>query len=113
MQQKIVEFKVKYNMNNNKGIIKTAIIIVVALLIISYMGISVRDVVESPAGQSNFGYIKEITFAVWNQYFKEPVTYLYNDVFLNLIWEPFIEALKDIKNGNPTSIEPSSPEFNR
>lgn len=93
-------------MNNESGFVKLIVIILIGILIISYMGISVRDVVESPAGQSNFGYIKEISIAAWDRYFKEPLTYFYREIWIELMWEPFIEALRDIKAGRPTSLEP-------
>ena len=93
-------------MNKEAGLVKLVVVIVIGILIISYMGISVRDVVESPAGQSNFGYIKEISVAAWDRYFEEPLTYFYREIWIELMWEPFIEALRDIKAGRPTSLEP-------
>ena len=92
--------------NKQQGLIRTVILIIVALLVISYMGISVRDVVESPAGQSNFGYVKEVSIAIWDRYLETPAKYLYNEIFIDLIWNPFIDALRDLKAGRPTSIEP-------
>jgi hypothetical protein len=93
-------------MKKEGGMVRLIVLIVVALLILSYLGISVRDVVDSPAGQSNFQYVKEITLAVWNTYFKSAAEYLWRDVWVNLMWHPFIEALEDIKAGRPTQLQP-------
>lgn len=97
----------------DRGFVKLAVIVLIGLLVISYMGISVKDVVESPAGQSNFQYIKDISVAVWERYFEKPLTYFYREIWIELMWEPFIEALRDIKNGRPTSIEPEPVILNQ
>ena len=106
--------KVRYNISmkkipHNQGFIRTVIIIVVALLILSYFGFNIRDIVNSPAGRDNFSYTQEIMIKVWNNYLKKPVTYLWNDIFLELIWEPAIDALKKIKDGEPDSLQSSAP----
>ncbi len=94
---------------HNQGFIRTIILIVVALLILSYFGLNIRDIVNSPAGRDNFSFTQEIMINVWNNYLKKPVTYLWNDIFLDLIWNPAIEALTKIKNGEPDSLQSSAP----
>jgi hypothetical protein len=94
---------------NRGGIIRTVIFIVIALLILSYFGFNIRAIVNSPTGQQNFTYAQEIMINVWDNYMKGPATYLWNDIFLNLIWNPAIENLTKIKNGQPTNIQSSSP----
>ncbi len=90
----------------NQGIIGLLVFLIIALLSISYFGINLKGIVDSPTGQSNFGYVKELTVNLWDHYLKKPSVYLYNDVFIDLIWTPFIQALKDIKAGRSTSIDP-------
>ncbi|MEK7609581.1 MAG: hypothetical protein AAB470_00475 [Patescibacteria group bacterium] len=93
----------------NKGLVRAVIVIVIALLILSYLGINIRSIVNSPAGQENFNYTQEVILNVWNNYLKGPATYLYNDIFIKLIWDPAIESLTRIKNGQPTNIDQSAP----
>ena len=90
-------------MQTNQGIIGTLVTVIIALLVLSFFGVSLRGVVESPTGQSNFGYVKELTVNLWNNYLAKPARYLYNDVFLDLTWNPFIQALRDIKSGKSNS----------
>jgi hypothetical protein len=92
-------------MNTQRGFIKWIIIIVVALLVLSYYGFSLRDLVNSPTTQDNFGYVATTTVTFWDKYLKQPATYLYKDVFITLIWTPAIENLTKIKDGQPTNVQ--------
>ncbi|MEK7641547.1 MAG: hypothetical protein AAB365_00970 [Patescibacteria group bacterium] len=98
---------------NNKGLVRTVVIIVIALLVLSYFGFSIRDIVNSPAGRDNFSYAQEVMINVWDNYLKKPVLYLWNDIFLELIWEPAIENLKKIKDGEPDSLRSSAPKISQ
>jgi hypothetical protein len=93
----------------NQGLIKTILIIVVALLILSYFGLNLRNIVNSPTGKDNFGYVKSLVVNTWNGYLKKPADYVWNKVFLPLIWQPAIENLTKIKNGEPDSIRSNAP----
>jgi hypothetical protein len=94
--------------NTEKGIIKTIIILVIALLILSYFGFNLRSAVEAPTTQSNFSYATNFVVNVWHSYLERPATYLWNEIFLKLIWGPAIDNLTKIKNGQPTDIESGS-----
>jgi hypothetical protein len=94
---------------NGGGIVSWVIIIVVALLILSYYGFSLRNLVNSPTTQDNFGYVATTTVTFWDQYLEQPANYLWNDVFINLIWDPAITSLTQMKNNQPTNIQSSSP----
>ena len=84
--------------NKQKGIVRTIIIIVIALLIVSYFGINIRDVVNSPTSQSNISYVWGGVTYVWNNYLKIPVTEAYNG-FMTYIWNPSIADIQRINNG--------------
>lgn len=49
-------------MNNNKqtGLAKLIILIIVAVLVLSYLGINIQKIAESDAGKANFGYVWQI-----------------------------------------------------
>jgi hypothetical protein len=91
------------------GLLRTIIFIIIALLVLSYFGLNIRAIVNSPAGHENFTYVQEIMINVWNNYLKGPATYLWNDIFLKLIWNPAIENLTKIKDGQPDSLQSSAP----
>jgi len=93
----------------DRGLIKMILIIIAALLILSYFGINLRNLVNSPTNQDNVSYVATTSVSVWNTYLKQPATYLWNDVFLNLIWNPAIDNLTRMKEGQPTDVQNSAP----
>ena len=82
--------------SNQKGFIKIIILIVAALLILSYFGISLRAVISSPVTQDNISYTTTGIVGFWNAYLKAPATYVWNQIFLNLIWDPAIDSIRNI-----------------
>jgi hypothetical protein len=97
--------------STNRGFIKWVIIIVAVLLILSYYGFSLRALVESPTTQDNFGYVATTTVSFWDKYLEKPANYLWNDVFIDLIWTPAIDNLTKIKNSEPTNVQTNSPKL--
>lgn len=95
---------IKKRNSNRGGLLRAVVFIIIVLLILSYFGLNIRTIVNSPAGQENFTYVQEVMINVWNNYLKGPATYLWKDIFLNLIWNPAIENLTKIKDGQPNSI---------
>ena len=93
----------------DRGIVKLIILIVVALLVLSYFGISLRALVNSPTTQDNISYTASSTVTVWDTYLKVPATYLWNDIFISLIWDPAIQNLKNLRDNQPTTIQSSAP----
>jgi hypothetical protein len=87
-------------MKSNRGLIYFLILILIALIILGYYGISVRSAVENPTTQDNVSYIWTGIVNVWNDYLKAPSTFLWN-IFVNDIWDPAIIGLEGLKNGQP------------
>ena len=94
---------------HNRGIIKLIILIVAALLILSYFGISLRTLVNSPVTQDNISYTSTGAVTVWDKYLKQPAGYLWDKIFLNLIWDPAINNLKNLRDNKPTTIQQDAP----
>jgi hypothetical protein len=46
-----------------RGIINTIVLIVVALIILGYYKIDIRDIIQSPLAESNLNYARNVT--VW------------------------------------------------
>jgi len=97
------------NIPTNRGLVKIIILIVIALLILSYFGFNLRTLISSPTTQDNFGYVASSTTTVWDKYLKKPASYVWNDIFIDLIWEPAIDNLKRINNGEKDDILLSQP----
>lgn len=88
------------------GLIGLIIVLIVGILIASYFGISIKNIAESDASKSNFGYVKQVIVNFWNNYLEKPATYLYKEIWLDLLWYPFVDNLERLKDGQPTTIEP-------
>ena len=85
-------------MKSNQGLVKLLILILIALIVLGYYGISVRNAVQNPTTQDNVSYIWNGTVYVWDTYLKAPAGYRWN-IFVNDIWTPAINNLENIKSG--------------
>ena len=85
----------------------------ILILVLSYFKISVRSVVESPEAQDNINYVGGGTRNLWNDYLKEPASYLWNDIFINIFWQSFINNMERIRDGQPTDYEINAPTVDR
>ncbi len=92
--------------------IKYLIFIIGILLVLSYFGITLQGIVESPAGQSNLSYVQKGILYVWDNYLAKPLNYLYNDIFIELLWKSFLINLNRVKMGQPLEIEQYAPKIN-
>jgi len=99
-----------FNTNKNSGFVKLILIIIITIIVLSYLGFNLRAIVESPETQGNLGYVWGLTVGVWDNYIGSPVMYLWNDIFIDLMWNPFVENLERNKRGEPSTIEEMAPE---
>ena len=76
------------------GIVKLLLIVIAVILILSYFGINLRQLVSAPTTQDNISYVATTSVSVWHKYLKAPVSYAWNKVFVNLIWNPALENMK-------------------
>ena len=82
----------------NRGGIRLIILIFIALIVLGYYGVSVRQVVQNPMSQDNLSHVWTGAVDVWQNYLQVPATYLWN-IFVNVIWVPAIINLEAIKTG--------------
>ena len=95
-------------LNNKKrgiSILGILLLAIVIILVLSYFNISIKAVVESPTGQENINYVQGGTKSLWTTYLAEPASYLWNDVWVDIFWRPFISNMKKINLGQPTDID--------
>ena len=93
----------------NRGLIGILLTIIIAILIISYFNINLQSLVEKPTTQQNVTYVTNAGTSVWNTYLSKPADYLWNTVFVNLLWNSFIDNMTRIKNGQPTTLQQNPP----
>ena len=46
--------------------LRAIILIIILLLVLSFFGVSVQHIIESPTGQANFGYVGDLLSKGWN-----------------------------------------------
>lgn len=95
-------FNYNKHMNNSqsKGSLKWIIIIIVGLILSSYFfDFSVQDAVEDEQTQSNFKYIKNEVSEFYNEHIKEGVAFVWDEFFMELIWENFMSDVDLLQEG--------------
>jgi hypothetical protein len=99
----------KNKKNSGISLIKVLILGFIFILVLSFFNISIREVVESPDGQDNINYVKGTGVTIWEAYLKKPLSYLWNDVFVDIFWQSFISNMERIRDGKPTDYELAAP----
>jgi hypothetical protein len=84
--------------------IKYIILAVLGIIILSFFGYDLRGIIEAPTTQNNLNYAWSGVEKVWS-YVEGPVTYLYKNVFLGIIWQAFVHNLGRIDSGAPTELQ--------
>ncbi len=97
--------------NDNRGLIKWIVIILIAVIVLSYFGFDLRAIIESDATQSNLEYPWGIGVLIWNNYLSQPILYFWHNIFIDLLWNSFVDNMERIRDGEPTTIEELSPKL--
>ena len=93
-----------------RGLIKWILLIIIAIVLASYFfDFSVRDAVEDEQTQDNFGYIQTHTVSFWDKHLKSTANYLWDSIFIDLLWDSFNDKLQRIKDGEKNVFEDNSP----
>jgi hypothetical protein len=83
-----------------QGLIKAIILIVIAIAILSWYGVDIKEFFMSEQVQKNFGYVWNFIKDIWSEYLAEPASKLWG-IWLQYIWAPFMEMLK---RGSETNV---------
>ena len=79
--------------NRQDGLIKMIILIVIAIAVLSWYGVDIKEFFMSEQVQKNFGYVWTFIKDIWSSYLVEPATKLW-DIWIQYIWTPFLDMLK-------------------
>ncbi|HEY4500364.1 MAG TPA: hypothetical protein VJH25_01075 [Candidatus Paceibacterota bacterium] len=91
--------------------IKWIIIALIAIIVLSFFGYDLKVIIDSPLTQKNLNYTKSGVEYVWDGYLKGPLTYLYKNIFIGILWNAFIHNLGRIDAGAPTELESAAQRF--
>lgn len=65
--------------NTNKGgIIRSALIFAVILIVLSYFGLNIRSIIASGTFQDNWHYISDLAIKIWDLYLRGIFMFLWD-----------------------------------
>ena len=99
--------------NGESGFAKLIILIVIAILILSFFGFNLRSIVESDTSKENFSYAWSWVVLVWDRYLSKPVTYFWNNIFIDLIWKTFVNSFERMRDDGTLPFEDLAPVIDR
>jgi hypothetical protein len=76
---------IPYRKSKNGGLIRTIILVVIFLLVISYFGLNLREVINDPLTQNNFSYVWGEVVHIWTTYLSKPIGWLWREVIVKYI----------------------------
>ncbi|MCC7004927.1 hypothetical protein IT397_03355 [Candidatus Nomurabacteria bacterium] len=94
--------------NQKRGLVGTIVVIIVAIIVLSYLGFDLRKIFQSEYMQSNFSYIGEILRKVWENYLARPIIFLWERVvlpLLNIAWNAFTTGLDKLKSVDTSGLD--------
>lgn len=81
-------------MQKNRGIIQTAIIFVLIIIILSLIGIKLADIFKNETLKENFAFASKGLVYVWSEWLKEPALAVWSWI-RDLMWSPASEVIKN------------------
>lgn len=85
--------------------IKYIVIGLILIVVLSFLGYDLQAIIESPLAQKNLTYVKDGAVYVWDEYLKSPINYFWNNIFIGILWNAFLNNLGRINAGAPTELE--------
>jgi len=77
-----------------KGLIKTIVIIVIALIVLGYFGFNVEDIIKSEKVQANLSYVWGLIVKLWNNYLAAPIMYVWDKFIIGVVWNAIVAGLQ-------------------
>ncbi|MFT5359703.1 MAG: hypothetical protein ACI88L_000163 [Candidatus Paceibacteria bacterium] len=85
--------------------IRTILLVILGILVLSFFSFDIESFIKAPQTQSNLGYVWGGVTYVWEEYLQNPLTYFWNNIFIDLLWNSFIANLQSIKAGEGNSLQ--------
>jgi hypothetical protein len=94
--------------NQGLGLIGLLILLIIAIIVLGFFGISLRAVFGQGTVRDNLSYAWGTVQNVWNRYLAAPAAYLWS-IFYNLLWRSFVENVERIRGGKAPSLLENQP----
>jgi hypothetical protein len=88
---------------SKRGFIGIIVIVVIAILLLSYLGFDLKKIFTSEPVKNNFTYVWGVIRNVWVNYLSVPFTFIWGEALkplLEIAWKAFTIAIEGIKNAN-------------
>ncbi len=80
--------------NYSRGLVKQVILVTAGLILLAYLGLNLREIVESKTFTDNWHFIVDTMTNLWSNYLKVPVIYVYSKILLPYVWVPIFTYIK-------------------
>jgi len=90
-------------MKKDKAFIGILVLVVVAILLISYLGFDLKKIFTSDIVKNNFSYVWNFAKEVWETYLVGPWNFIWDQAFkplFTIMWNGFLSAIEGIRNAN-------------
>ena len=83
-----------------QGLIQLIVIIILAVIILSLLGVNIAGIINNKTLKENFEYIWGWTKYVWAEYLQAPAGVIWKALKENIL-VPAYDAFRDLKKNNP------------
>lgn len=93
-------------LQRDRGFIGMIVLIVIAIVILSYLGFDLKKIFTSDSVQKNFSYVTDVIKDVWSGYLSKPFTFVWSEAvkpLFQIVWKAFLAGVEGIKNANATA----------
>jgi len=84
---------IKNYKNKQAGLIRMIILIIIAIAVLSYFRIDIKEFFTSPMFKTNIGYIGNFLKDLWTNYLAEPAHVIWG-IWLEYVWHPLLNIFK-------------------
>lgn len=87
----------------SRGFVGIIVLIVIAILLISYLGFDLKKIFTAPAVKNNFAYIWNFVEGIWTDYLSVPIMFLWEQLIrplFEIMWKAFMAGVEGIKKAN-------------
>lgn len=94
----------------NQGfILKTVLIVIALVLVLSFFNINIKSTVDKPIFQQNIAFVKNGVVTVWSTYIGPYVSMIWNNAVVTYLFDAFTSNMKRSINGEKTDFQLNAP----
>ena len=89
--------------NLKRGFIGIIVLVVIAILLLSYLGFDLKKIFTSKAVVTNFSYVWGIIKTIWSDYLSVPFAFVWSNLLkplFEIVWKAFLAGVEGIKSAN-------------